>query len=117
MVGNQRMKVGKAHVGKIVTVVIEDTCFRVRHGEEELAVRPRNDTTPITKVKVYARHSRPTAEPSKHLLRRRAVGQRNSWERSVKHVLNPYKTLLLLEVGDLPLQLVDVGGRRAQRPA
>lgn len=64
MVGNQRMKVGKAHFGKIVTVAIEDTCFRIRHGEEELAVRPRKNTAPITKVKVYARHSRHTPDPS-----------------------------------------------------
>jgi hypothetical protein len=29
------------HVGKLVTVIIEDTCYRILHGEEELAVKPR----------------------------------------------------------------------------
>ncbi|WP_336213229.1 hypothetical protein [Nonomuraea sp. LPB2021202275-12-8] len=63
MVGNQRMKLGKGNAGKIVTVVIEDTYFRILHGEEEIATRPRRNTAPITQLKVHARHSNP-GEPS-----------------------------------------------------
>jgi hypothetical protein len=64
MVSNQRLKLGKRNVGKLVTVVIEDTCFRVLHGEEELAVRARNNTDPLTRVRVI--HKRDSQdEPSK----------------------------------------------------
>lgn len=28
--------------------MIEDTCCRILHGEEELAVKPRKDTSPVT---------------------------------------------------------------------
>jgi hypothetical protein len=34
---------------QLVTVVIEDTHYRVLHGEEELDIRPRRDTAPITR--------------------------------------------------------------------
>jgi hypothetical protein len=44
------MKVGPRHADKFVTVIIEDTCYRILHGEEELAVRPRKDTSPITRL-------------------------------------------------------------------
>ncbi|WP_345744280.1 IS481 family transposase [Streptomyces sp. ODS28] len=63
MVGGQRLKLGRANAGKIVTVVIEDTYFRILHGEEELATKPRRDTAPITHLHVHARHSNP-AKPS-----------------------------------------------------
>ena len=32
--------------------VIEDTCHRIPHGEEELAVKPRKNTSPITRLDV-----------------------------------------------------------------
>lgn len=41
MVNKQPMKLGPHHVGKLVTVIIEDTCYRILHGEEELAVKPQ----------------------------------------------------------------------------
>ncbi|QUQ68283.1 IS481 family transposase ISMva2 [Kutzneria sp. CA-103260] len=52
MVGGQRIKFGPRHRGKVVTVVIEDTHLRVLHGDEEIAVRPRRDLTPITRLHV-----------------------------------------------------------------
>ncbi|MEU7864319.1 hypothetical protein [Nonomuraea sp. NPDC049141] len=42
-----------------MTVVIEDTYFRILNGEEEIATRPRKHTVPITKLKIYARRSNP----------------------------------------------------------
>src|SRR5690606_21156281 len=40
MVNKQFIKLGPRHAGKLVTVVIEDTHYRILHGEEELAIRP-----------------------------------------------------------------------------
>jgi hypothetical protein len=45
MVNKQPIKFGPRHAGKLVTVIIEDTCYRILHGEEELAIKPRRDTT------------------------------------------------------------------------
>jgi hypothetical protein len=39
VVNNQPIKLGPRHAGKLVTVIIEDTCYRILHGEEELAVK------------------------------------------------------------------------------
>lgn len=47
-----RIKLGPRYRGKVVTVVIEDTHLRVLHGDEEIAVRPRRDLTPITRLHV-----------------------------------------------------------------
>ena len=52
MVARQPIKLGQRHAGKLVTVVIEDTHLRILHGEEEIAVRPRRDPTPITRLHV-----------------------------------------------------------------
>ena len=46
MVNKQPIKLGPRHAGKLVTVIIEDTCYRIPHGGEELAINPRRDTTP-----------------------------------------------------------------------
>jgi hypothetical protein len=45
--------------GKLVTVIIEDTCYRILHGEEELAVKPRKDTSPITRLYVRGMKTQP----------------------------------------------------------
>jgi transposase InsO family protein len=58
MVNKQPIKLGPRHAGKLVTVVIEDTHFRILHGEEELAVKPRRDTTPITRLHVMGKHTK-----------------------------------------------------------
>jgi hypothetical protein len=42
------MKLGSRHAGKLVTVIIEDACYRILHGNEELVVKLRKDTSPIT---------------------------------------------------------------------
>ncbi len=60
MVSSQRLKLGKRNAGKLVTVIIEDTCFRVLHGEEELAVRARSNTDPLTRIRVI--HKRDSQE-------------------------------------------------------
>ncbi|MFJ8962886.1 IS481 family transposase [Lentzea sp. NPDC102401] len=52
LVGGQRIKLGPRHRGKLVTVVIEDTHLRVLHGDEEIAVRPRQSLKPITRLHV-----------------------------------------------------------------
>ena len=52
MVAKQNIKLGPRHAGKLVTVVIEDTHLRILHGEEELAVRPRRNLDPITRLHI-----------------------------------------------------------------
>ncbi|MFD3843930.1 hypothetical protein ACFWWC_48370 [Streptomyces sp. NPDC058642] len=54
MINGQFIKLGPRHAGKIVTVVIEDTHYRILHGEDELAVRPRKNLGPITRLYVKA---------------------------------------------------------------
>ncbi|OLT30486.1 IS481 family transposase [Actinomadura sp. CNU-125] len=51
MVAGQRLRVGRAHAGKTVTVVIDDTVFRVLHNDIELSVHPRKSTGPIKKYR------------------------------------------------------------------
>ncbi|MGW2026691.1 hypothetical protein [Streptomyces decoyicus] len=52
MINGQFIKLGPRHAGKIVTVVIEDTHYRILHGVDELAVRPRKNPGPITRLYV-----------------------------------------------------------------
>jgi transposase InsO family protein len=59
MVNKQPIKLGPRHAGKLVTVIIEDTCYRILHGEEELAVKPRKDTSPITRLYVRGMKTEP----------------------------------------------------------
>jgi transposase InsO family protein len=59
MVNKQPIKLGPRHAGKLVTVIIEDTCYRILHGEEELAIKPRRDTTPITRLYVRGKSTQP----------------------------------------------------------
>lgn len=49
MVNRQPIKLGPRHAGKLVTAIIEDTCYRILHDEEELGRRPRKDTSEITR--------------------------------------------------------------------
>ncbi|MFE6052500.1 hypothetical protein ACFQ6N_17235 [Kitasatospora sp. NPDC056446] len=51
MVANQRLRVGASHAGKTVTIVIEDTVFRVLDGDVELSVHPRKTTGPISRFR------------------------------------------------------------------
>lgn len=59
MVARQAIKLGPRHAGKLVTVVIEDTHFRILHGDEELAIKPRKDTTPLTRLYVRGKATQP----------------------------------------------------------
>lgn len=52
MVANQPIKLGPRHAGKLVTVVIEDTHLRILHGDEELAIKPRRNPGPVTRLHV-----------------------------------------------------------------
>lgn len=59
MVAGQRLRVGATHVGKRVTILIEDTHLRVRHDGEEISLHPRASTRPITRFKAYAARAKP----------------------------------------------------------
>ncbi|MDJ0380112.1 IS481 family transposase [Streptomyces sp. G-G2] len=48
MLGGQRLRIGRAHAGKTVMIVLEDTCFRVLDGDVELSTHPRTSDKPIT---------------------------------------------------------------------
>ncbi|MGW1108190.1 hypothetical protein [Streptomyces sp. NPDC002540] len=52
MINGQFFKLGPRHAGKIVTVVIEDTRYRILHGKDELAVRPGKNVGSITRLYV-----------------------------------------------------------------
>ncbi|MFI6494087.1 hypothetical protein [Streptomyces sp. NPDC050564] len=56
MINGQFIKLGPRHAGKIVTVVIEDTHYRILHGEDELAVRPSKNPGPITRLTNFISH-------------------------------------------------------------
>lgn len=47
MVAGQRLRVGRTHAGKIVTVIVEDHHFRVLDGQTELSLHARTDAKPI----------------------------------------------------------------------
>jgi hypothetical protein len=57
MVACQRLRVGRVHAGKTVTILIEDTHFRVLDGDEELPTHPRLPGKPVTHLKVPARRA------------------------------------------------------------
>jgi hypothetical protein len=60
MVARQRLRVGRVHAGKTVTIPIEDTHFRVLDGDEELSTHPRQTHKPATHLKVPARRAAST---------------------------------------------------------
>jgi transposase InsO family protein len=64
MVARQRLRVGRTHAGKVVTVVIEDTCFRVLDGDQELAIHPRHGYK-TTRLTAYNRHAETGAKSRK----------------------------------------------------
>ncbi|WP_297547871.1 hypothetical protein [Amycolatopsis sp.] len=57
MVARQRLRIGRTHAGKIVTIVIEDTHFRVLHGDEELALHARDPQARPIRITAYNRRS------------------------------------------------------------
>lgn len=54
MVTRQRIRVGRTYAGKIVTILIEDTCLRVLLDGEELSVHHRTTNDPVTRFRAYA---------------------------------------------------------------
>ncbi|MCQ9179858.1 hypothetical protein KMT30_12655 [Streptomyces sp. IBSBF 2953] len=55
MVAGQRLRVGRSHAGKTVTIVIEDTVFRVQDGDVELSTHARTSDKPVTQFRATAR--------------------------------------------------------------
>ncbi|WP_327007063.1 IS481 family transposase [Dactylosporangium sp. NBC_01737] len=53
MITRQRIRVGRTHAGKIVTIFVEDTHFRVVHNGEDLALHPRLENRPVTRFRAY----------------------------------------------------------------
>ncbi|MFE9069215.1 IS481 family transposase [Streptomyces violaceusniger] len=58
MVAGQRLRIGRAHAGKIVTILIEDTVFRILDGDVELSTHPRLSGKPIRQFKAIARRDK-----------------------------------------------------------
>ncbi|MFC3452708.1 IS481 family transposase [Amycolatopsis speibonae] len=54
MVAGQRLRVGRPHAGKTVTIVIEDTVFRVLHNDIELSTHTRKSAKPIGKLRSHS---------------------------------------------------------------
>jgi hypothetical protein len=56
MVTRQRLRVGASYAGKIVTVHVEDTHFRVTCDGAEISLHPQTDRRPVTrwKAKIHA---------------------------------------------------------------
>jgi len=56
MVARQRLRVGTAFAGKIVTIHVEDTHFRVTCDGIEVSLHPRNDQHPVNRwrAKIHA---------------------------------------------------------------
>jgi hypothetical protein len=56
MVARQRLRVGASYAGKIVTVHVEDTHFRVTCDGAEISLHPRAEQHPVTrwKAKIHA---------------------------------------------------------------
>lgn len=54
MVARQRLRIGRTYAGKTVTILVEDTHFRVLDGTTELAIHPRDTNQPIRHFKAHA---------------------------------------------------------------
>ncbi|WP_328508316.1 IS481 family transposase [Streptomyces mirabilis] len=56
MVARQRLRVGRTYAGRIVTVYVEDTHFRVTYEGAEISLHARKDQHPVTrwKAKIHA---------------------------------------------------------------
>jgi hypothetical protein len=59
MVTRQRLRVGATYAGKIVTVHVEDTHFRVTCDGAEVSLHPRTDPRPVTRWKAKIHAPRP----------------------------------------------------------
>jgi hypothetical protein len=50
MVARQRLRIGRTYTGKIVTIHVEDTHFRVTCGGAQLSIHPRTTKLPIRRI-------------------------------------------------------------------
>lgn len=57
MIAGERVHVGRSHVGKTVTVVIEDTLFRILHNDIELSTHIRKHPGPIRQIRAKPRRT------------------------------------------------------------
>ena len=64
MVTRQRLRVGATHAGKIVTVYVEDTHFRVTCDGTEIALHPRNEQRPVTSWRAKIHTPKPQRCPA-----------------------------------------------------
>jgi transposase InsO family protein len=66
MVTRQRLRVGATYAGKIVTVHVEDTHFRVTCDSAEISLHPRTEQRPVTrwKAKIHAPKTEPASSIS-----------------------------------------------------
>ena len=66
MVTRQRLRVGATYAGKIVTVHVEDTHFRVTCDGIEVSLHPRNEQRPVNrwKAKIHAPKPEPLSSMS-----------------------------------------------------
>ncbi|MET7977292.1 hypothetical protein ABZW44_30565 [Streptomyces mirabilis] len=56
MVARQRLRVGRAYAGEVVTVPVEDTYFRITLNSADLSLHPRKNQHPVTRfrAKIHA---------------------------------------------------------------
>ncbi|MFE4775135.1 hypothetical protein [Streptomyces sp. NPDC056713] len=54
-VEGKRLRIGRAHAGRIVKIILEDTCYRVLDGDTELPTHPRTDDGRVTKPRALNR--------------------------------------------------------------
>ncbi|WP_274919597.1 hypothetical protein [Streptomyces sp. WZ-12] len=56
-VGGQRLRVGRAHAGKTVVIIAEDTVFRVLHNDIEIGTHARKNNNRISHLRATTRRS------------------------------------------------------------
>jgi len=65
MVARQRLRVGRTYAGKIVTIHVEHTQFRVTCDGAQLSIHPRTTELPIRRWKAKIHGPRPNPSTSK----------------------------------------------------
>ncbi|MFB8267353.1 hypothetical protein ACFC96_12125 [Streptomyces sp. NPDC055955] len=60
-VEGKRLRIGRTHAGRIVTILFEDTCYRVLDGDTELSTHPRTDDRRVTPRALHRTEAMATA--------------------------------------------------------
>ena len=55
VLGRQRLRVGRVHARKIVTIVVHDNHFQVLDNDQELSSHVRTTTRPVTRFGTWRR--------------------------------------------------------------